>query len=185
MARTFSCNEEIIVVSKGTEDIGKLAMLGNDGKFDPSVIPSGEKNTAICRVSRIGAAQSIPNSVVTEVSFDSVEFDSDNMYNTANPTRITIPSDGVYQIVAQIIYSHQGTGLRAAYIELNGSIILSGQSSVANGMNNWWINLGSINKLQKGDYVELHTFQSSGGVLDVINDAGPGRPFLAIFKVSD
>ncbi|MDF2636628.1 MAG: hypothetical protein K0R78_3502 [Pelosinus sp.] len=40
MARTFSCNEEIIVVSKGTEDIGKLAMLGNNGKFDPSVIPS-------------------------------------------------------------------------------------------------------------------------------------------------
>ncbi|MBU2700587.1 microcystin-dependent protein [Sporomusaceae bacterium BoRhaA] len=40
MARTFACNEEIIVVSKGTEDIGKLAMLGNDGKFDPSVIPA-------------------------------------------------------------------------------------------------------------------------------------------------
>lgn len=39
MARTFTCNEEIIVVSKGTEDIGKLAMLGNGGKFDPSVIP--------------------------------------------------------------------------------------------------------------------------------------------------
>ena len=40
MARSFNCTEEIIVVSKGTEDIGKMAMLGNDGKFHPSVIPS-------------------------------------------------------------------------------------------------------------------------------------------------
>ncbi|VBB07897.1 Hypothetical protein LUCI_3162 [Lucifera butyrica] len=39
MARTFTCNEEIIVVSKGAEDTGKLAMLGYGGKFDPSVIP--------------------------------------------------------------------------------------------------------------------------------------------------
>jgi microcystin-dependent protein len=44
MARTFTCNEEIIVVSKGTEDIGKLAMLGNGGKFDPSVIPEVQAN---------------------------------------------------------------------------------------------------------------------------------------------
>ncbi|WP_371380926.1 hypothetical protein [Sporomusa aerivorans] len=184
MARTFSCNEEIIVVSKGTEDIGKLAMLGNDGKFDPSVIPDGEKNTAVCRVSR-SVDQSIPNTVATKVVFDSVEFDSDNMYNTTNPTRITIPSDGVYQIVAQIIYNSQGTGYRAASIMLNGSINLSGQSSVANGTNTWGGNVGSINKLQTGDYVELQAFQISGGALNVINDSAQGRPFLAIFKVSD
>lgn len=61
MARTFTCNEEIIVVSKGTEDIGKLAMLGNGGKFDPSVIPTIEKQTVTCRVSK-STSQSIPNS---------------------------------------------------------------------------------------------------------------------------
>ncbi len=39
MSRTVNINDEIIVVSEGKKDIGKLAILGNDGKFDPSVIP--------------------------------------------------------------------------------------------------------------------------------------------------
>jgi predicted double-glycine peptidase len=39
MCRTVNINDEIIVVSEGKKDIGKLAVLGNDGKFDPSVIP--------------------------------------------------------------------------------------------------------------------------------------------------
>ncbi|MBP2643951.1 MAG: tail protein [Firmicutes bacterium] len=39
MSRTVFCPEEVIVVSSGKEDIGKLAALGNDGKFDTSVIP--------------------------------------------------------------------------------------------------------------------------------------------------
>lgn len=39
MARTVNVNEEIIVVSHGEEDTGKLAMLGADGKFHKSVIP--------------------------------------------------------------------------------------------------------------------------------------------------
>ncbi|WP_110954246.1 phage tail protein [Anaerosinus massiliensis] len=39
MARTVNVNEEIIVVSHGEEDTGKLAMLGCNGKFHKSVIP--------------------------------------------------------------------------------------------------------------------------------------------------
>ena len=39
MSRTVFCPEEVIVVSNGKEDIGKLVALGNDGKFDTSVIP--------------------------------------------------------------------------------------------------------------------------------------------------
>jgi len=39
MSRTVFCPEEVIVVSKGKGDIGRLVALGNDGKFDTSVIP--------------------------------------------------------------------------------------------------------------------------------------------------
>lgn len=39
MSRTVNVNEEIIVVSHGEEDTGKLAMLGAEGKFHKSVIP--------------------------------------------------------------------------------------------------------------------------------------------------
>ena len=39
MSRTVNVNEEFVVVSKGKEDLGKFAVLGDGGKFDPSVIP--------------------------------------------------------------------------------------------------------------------------------------------------
>ncbi|MBP2631382.1 MAG: hypothetical protein H6Q70_2010 [Firmicutes bacterium] len=42
MSRTVNVNEEIIVVSHGEEDTGKLAMLGANGKFHKSVIPEIE-----------------------------------------------------------------------------------------------------------------------------------------------
>lgn len=42
MSRTVNINEEFLVVSEGKKDIGKFAVLGNDGKFDPSVIPGME-----------------------------------------------------------------------------------------------------------------------------------------------
>ncbi|MBP2663747.1 MAG: exported protein of unknown function [Firmicutes bacterium] len=39
MSRTVNITEEVIVVSNGKEDIGKLVVLGDGGKFDTSVIP--------------------------------------------------------------------------------------------------------------------------------------------------
>jgi|GEM_PF-5816990 hypothetical protein len=42
MCRAVNVENEYIVVSGGKQDIGKFAILGNDGKFDPSVIPGIE-----------------------------------------------------------------------------------------------------------------------------------------------
>ena len=39
MSKTVNCTEEVVVISEGKKDIGKLVELGNDGKFDTSVIP--------------------------------------------------------------------------------------------------------------------------------------------------
>jgi hypothetical protein len=184
MARTFTCNEEIIVISKGTEDIGKLAMLGNGGKFDPSVIPTIERKNTICLVSR-NAAQSIPNSTATAIIFDTVLLDSDDMHDAVSPSRIVIPSDGIYQIVSQVIFNYQGTGVRSAGITVNGSTNLSGQTSTANGVNTWELNSGSIHMFKKGDYIELIAYQASGGALNVITDSSNGSPSLSIYKISD
>lgn len=186
MARTFTCNEEIIVVSKGTEDIGKLAMLGNGGKFDPSVIPSVENKPVCCRVTR-STAQSIPNAVAlgTTVIFDTVDFDSDNMYSMSNPSKVVIPSDGLYQIVGQVIFYLQApAGCRALHMILNGSITIGSQVTTSNGANTYGVNCGSIYKFKKGDYIELIAYQVSGGELNITNDVN-GEPSLALYKISD
>jgi hypothetical protein len=187
MARTFTCNEEIIVVSKGTEDIGKLAMLGNEGKFDPSVIPSVEKQAVACRVAR-SIAQSIPDLTVpnTTIVFDTVDFDSDNMYSIDNPSRIVVPSDGVYQIFGQVVFNKQGAaGARSLHIVLNGSINIGSQVTTSNGINTYGLNAGNIYKFKKGDYVEMKAYQVSGGALDVISDNSNGSTSLAVCKISE
>jgi phage-related tail fiber protein len=47
MSRTFNCTDEIIVVSEGKKDIGKIPSLGNDGKLDPSVLPEIKANAGV------------------------------------------------------------------------------------------------------------------------------------------
>jgi hypothetical protein len=184
MARTFTCNEEIIVVSKGTENIGKMAMLGDGGKFDPSVIPTVEKQDTICRVTR-STAQSIPNSAHTEISFDTVEFDSDNIYDNANPTKLVVPSDGIYQVMSYVVFAiSSSAGVRFSGIRVNGSTFIAGQTSEANAVNGVGLNCGTICKFKKGDYIELDAFQVSTGALNVTSDSA-GIPSLSIYKISD
>jgi hypothetical protein len=45
MARTVNGTEEIIIISGGKADIGKLVALGNDGKLDLSVLPEIAANS--------------------------------------------------------------------------------------------------------------------------------------------
>lgn len=47
MSRTLNITEEIIVVSHGEEDTGKMAMLGANGKFHQSVIPEIKVSTGV------------------------------------------------------------------------------------------------------------------------------------------
>jgi len=39
MSKTVNCTEDVVIISNGTVDNGKLAALGDGGKFHPSVIP--------------------------------------------------------------------------------------------------------------------------------------------------
>jgi hypothetical protein len=162
-----------------------ILLLGNGGKFDPSVIPTNERQTATCRVSK-STSQSIPNSTGTIIIFDTVEFDSDNMYDTVNPSRLVIPSDGVYQIMGQVIFSLQASaGVRAVGILANGSITIGNQGITTNGANTFGINVGSIYNFKKGDYIEMNVYQTSGGALDITSDNNTGITSFSAYKISD
>lgn len=102
MARTFTCNEEIIVVSKGTEDVGKLAMLGNSGKFDPSVIPEIATKKVVRTIVSREQPQSIPYGVGTSISFDNIINDNASGFSIEDPTKIFIKEDGVYSLCANV-----------------------------------------------------------------------------------
>jgi microcystin-dependent protein len=71
MSRTVFCPEEVIVVSKGKEDIGRLVELGNDGKFDTSVIPMiGDLQDQVTAeaTARSDADKQLQNNIDTEAT---------------------------------------------------------------------------------------------------------------------
>lgn len=122
----------------------------------------------------------------TKIIFDIVEFDSDNMYDVANPSRLVVPFDGVYQIMGQVIYSLQGAaGVRSIGIMVNGSIIIGSQGITSNGANTFGLSTGSIYKFKKGDYIEVIVYQTSGGALNVTSASDTGITSLSIYKISD
>lgn len=186
MARTFNCNEEIIVVSEGTKDLGKLAMLACDGKFHPSVIPNQEKKAVMCRATKNGS-QNIPNTAVVQIVFDGVDFDTSGMYDANMPTKLAIPSDGIYQLQGQVIFAPNGAGgIRTIGFLLNGADCPIGvQNTLANETNSVEISCGCIDQFRKNDVVELFAYQASGAALNVTSDDTTARIYMAIFKIGE
>lgn len=182
MARTINCNEEIIVVSEGMKDLGKLAMLGCDGKFHFSVIPNVEREVQVCKVVRT-SPQSIPINAVsndTRVIFQAVEFGVSDMFDIAHPTRITIPSDGIYQLIGQVYSASEKTGGRGMAIRLNGQLInIAAQTITASDNHTHSQNCSMFHMLIKGDYIELIFNHNVNPTMNISSGAS-----LSAYKIS-
>lgn len=117
--------------------------------------------------------QSIANSSLTTLNFNSENYDTDNIHdNTTNPSRLTCKTAGIYQIIAHVSFASNPTGYRRVVVIYNGGGIaaeafipaVTGGSTVVVVAGNY--------KLAVGDYIELRAQQNSGGALDVISGSG-------------
>ena len=61
--------------------------------------------------------QTIPNSSMTDVTFDVEVFDTDGMFDPATPTRLTIQTPGVYLVTGSVRWAENATGARALIID--------------------------------------------------------------------
>jgi hypothetical protein len=174
MSRTVNITDEIIVVSKGEEDTGKMAMLGANGKFHLSVIPSIEVKQPGCRAYMTVAA-SLPSATWSSVPMQTIGYDTDNIHGN-DPTKFTIKTPGVYLIVHQdsILSGSLSVGIRK-----NGvSIIAASGEAKTHG------NVSSIAYLDAGDFIEPIVIQNSGATAtSYITDYY--CPFIAINKIGD
>lgn len=106
---------------------------------------------------------SITNSSEQTVPLPSELFDTSGFHDpSTNNSRITVPAGlaGFYTIVAQMSYVFNGTGTRTAAIYLNGTKV--GDAGVNDGTSSSPQCVSVLN-LAEGDYVELATYQNSGG----------------------
>jgi hypothetical protein len=122
--------------------------------------------------------QAISNGVTTALTFNLEYFDTNGYHSTStNTSRLTVPAGkaGYYLITAQGTYAKNATGGRSIVFYKNGAWLrysadIAGSSSfyVGNEMT-------VVYNLAEADYIELFTYQNSGGSLNFDKTDGGGQ----------
>lgn len=115
--------------------------------------------------------QSINNTTLTALTFDSERFDTGNLHSTVtNPSRITISTTGLYLLGANITWASNVTGLRFLEIVVNNtsSICTQGVSPATPIGETTRLNVSAIWRATANDFFEVVVYQSSGGALNVL-----------------
>jgi hypothetical protein len=117
------------------------------------------------------ADQSIATATATMVSWNAEIYDTDSYHdNSTNPTRITIPTGlgGKYLITVTLPFNANAVGQRVGYIIKNGSLFyLTAQGNLSATIGAF-INYSYTTSLVAGDYIEIQTYQDSGGALNLL-----------------
>jgi hypothetical protein len=139
-------------------------------------------------------SQSIPDSTLTRLAFDSTTADSTGTQHsdTTDNSRLTCRSAGTYIVHAEAEWSANAKGVRRIFLKANGTTIVGYAGSYPNqtfqGEQNqvtaFW------NCQTPGEYIEMFGYQASGGVLSLAGGtdgvAGAGAnttPRLSWWKV--
>jgi len=117
-------------------------------------------------------SQTISSGVATAISYTAITWDTDDYWALSpNPTRLTVPTDGVYMFFTHIKWDADSNGKRVLDIRMNGTTFRGGQSSPGNmgagddpDMSTMW-----AFPLNAGQYVEVLVFHDAVGSLDVTN----------------
>lgn len=114
--------------------------------------------------------QSIPNSTITYLAFNSERYDTDTIHdNAVNNSRLTCKTAGKYIIALHLWYEGHATGYRQAQIHLNRTTRIAHYTkAVPAGTFIFTIPLATIYNLAVNDYVEVLVYQTSGVALNVI-----------------
>lgn len=158
----------------------KLLVSENGGAYTNLVPTIPTLPSEACRITN-SIATTLADSTLTALSFDTERYDTAALYSGGAPTRITIPTAGIYNIGSCIQYAFNTTGYRFNGIRLNGANFLAAQlqlpvTTAATGTD---ITLNVQWQFSVGDYVELMAFQNSGGGLDVTKAADFSPEFWA------
>lgn len=127
----------------------------------------------------------IPDTTPTKATFDSEEFDTDNMHGTANPSRITINTAGYYNVGYGINFGPNALGKRLAILYRNGTQVYGGITDIPNsGANDvTTLHMNQVFNLSVSDYLEVELTQYSGGSLVMAGGSSNARSYFQALKV--
>jgi len=127
--------------------------------------------------------QSIPQNTLTMVTWDSEEYDTDDMHdNVTNNSRITFKTAGKYSILVQSEWGINSTGFRFMDIMKNGVDSIARVRDQADNASEH--NIAFVGEFAVNDYIELQVFQDTGGNLDFESGAMLENTYLEAHKIN-
>jgi len=127
--------------------------------------------------------QNIPSGAwpPTMIIFTTERWDVGNCWIGANPTRLSAPIPGSYQISYSIEWAANAVGRRTMMIVLNGATLIQGDSKWNMGAADTVAMNGSIEyRMAATEYVELGAIQTSGGGLNILSSASYTAEFMMV-----
>lgn len=152
---------QIVPVSGGAFVAGSKARLygvkARNGQVNVSF--TGAKATK-------SAGQSVPNTTVTEVTWDGTDFDSDGFFSDAGDSFI-VPAGqgGKYRISTTGDWANNGSGRRSLDLKVNGTSVAG--YTTDSDTNRDAFSFGVSVELVPGDEVTLDVWQNSGGAINI------------------
>lgn len=122
--------------------------------------------------------QTIPDSTDTFVVWNVEQYDTDSIHSPASPTRLTVQTEGLYLVIASIIFGGGTSGARSADIYQDGVLVTrAGLIIAASGR----LNVQQVFACVPGSYFQISVYQSSGGPLQL--DQGTSCPFVSLTRL--
>jgi len=185
-----------LVKGNGTTEVdtGQVVMA-DDGRLTDVTNPTNPQDAATkdyvdsssatdisCKVTKT-ADQSIPRITLTMVTWDSEEYDTDEMHdNVTNNSRITFNTAGKYSVLAQSEWEVNSGGFRFMDIMKNGVDSIARVRNLADNASEH--NIAFVGEFAVGDYIELEVFQDTGGSLDFESGAILENTYLEAHKIN-
>ena len=115
----------------------------------------------------LNAGQNVSSGTDWIFTFDSEQFDTNNLYDPANPNQLTVQQSGMYLIHGRIEYSSNTTGVRYARIYQNGGTIAD-TTRAPDTLGNTFVSISTIRSFNAGDTIQFGGRQESGGNLTTV-----------------
>jgi len=110
----------------------------------------------------------------TAVTFNTENYDDAAFHSTSvNPSRLTVPHDGVYVMMGGIQWDGVNVGRRTIWIAVNGTKIAHVRAVSLTG-DDYYMVVSAMYEMTAGQYAELYVLHNRGSALDIEADGDFG-----------
>ena len=109
----------------------------------------------------------IANGTDTVITWSAAEYDNNSMFSAGTANRLTIQTAGIYVVTATVCYPSNSNGERIAWIQKNGTNATRWGNRRGGGWTtgNTEFSVTAQITCAVSDYIQIGTYQSSGGTL--------------------